>query len=75
MSFSTASETASPTAADALGDFLRSRRAAVAPAERGIVRANHRRVPGVRRDILGLLDAMPDVASAMWSVAGPPIKT
>lgn len=52
MSFSTASETASPTAADALGDFLRSRRAAVAPAERGIVSANHRRVPGLRREEL-----------------------
>lgn len=33
-----------------LGDFLRSRRAAVTPHEAGLVSAGHRRVPGLRRE-------------------------
>ncbi|NEY60859.1 helix-turn-helix transcriptional regulator, partial [Klebsiella pneumoniae] len=38
-----------------LGDYLRSRRALVTPADVGLPAAGHRRVPGLRREEVALL--------------------
>ena len=43
------------TAAEQLADFLRSRRAALVPADLGVVTTGLRRVPGLRREELAEL--------------------
>jgi transcriptional regulator with XRE-family HTH domain len=41
--------------ADALGDFLRSRRASLQPVDVGLAEGTRRRVPGLRREEVALL--------------------
>jgi transcriptional regulator with XRE-family HTH domain len=57
----------------ALGEFLRARRAAIAPADVGLPSGTHRRTPGLRREEIAMLAGV-SVTWYTWLEQGRPIN-